>query len=175
MVENIIALPESSPEFVHCGPIRSYESPSDVYKVYLECCDCKKILHVNPERDGKIVAAGTWKCRECLNKFSLFVSPAITQQFPKNRISGSPFDYHTWVNTEQECSNGIPNHNCDPKEVRILQKYKRLGSKDVYAVQYDNGNVIKSVEPEKEQPDIREMDSKGKFGFPKRYISPQFR
>ena len=143
-----------SPKFVHCGPIRSYESSSDLYKVYLECCDCKKILHVNPETDGKIIGGGIWKCRECLNKFPLFVSPAVSSTCPK----------------------GIPNHNCDPKEVRILQKYKRLGSRDVYAVQYDNGNVIKSVEPEKEQPDIREMDSKGKFGIPKvRYISPQFR
>ena len=63
--------------------------------------------------------------------------------------------------------------------------YKRIGSPDIYAVQYDNGNIIKSVELETtwniiddnkftvdnpyDHPykyasiDIREIDTKGKF------------
>jgi hypothetical protein len=57
-----------------------------------------------------------------------------------------------------------------------ITKYKRVGSPDIYAVQYnDTGKIITTAEPEKHQEDIREMDNKGKFGLPKlRYRSPQF-
>jgi hypothetical protein len=63
------------------------------------------------------------------------------------------------------------------KENRIVTKYKRLGSLDVFAVLYDNGNIIKSAEDfnTEEIKDIREVDLQGKFPVLNRRYNKQIR
>jgi len=157
--------------YEHSRIMGIYPAEVDDPRVFITCANCKKLFHIEPDLRGEFERGGLWeclwecdKCKKPKETHNLFVGPVIASI--------------------------TPNDN----KPRIVNKYKRVESPDVYAVQYDTGNIIKTaVEDHKTEEfeyacgipdhgdnctrrfplkDLRELDNKGeldKYYKPRKY------